>query len=223
MLICRQHVLDTCDVAEADGDDETAEYLHEGYDFVIAGTEEPGDEIVADGDEAAEHGNRQEPDEAIRAHHAGADCFIIFVGVRISDAGQHDRAEGSDDGQGHLDDFFGLFIIAIFQWRAGHDADHRLVEDRINLDGNLRQEHLDDDGEIPERLDFPSWYGDEVFWQIEPDREAGKDVHHTDKADVFVQIGWFVNQNEDKDNAGEFDDEIPQHDFTEFFQPLEKP
>ena len=32
-----------------------------------------------------------------------------------------------------------------------------------------------------------------------------------------------MNQDEDKDDTGKFDDEIPQYDFTEFFQPLKKP
>lgn len=160
--------MDAGDVAEADGDDEAAEYLHERDDFIVAGTEEPGNEVIADGDETAEHGHCQKPDKPIRAHHTGTDRFIVFMSVRIGDAGQHDRAQGSDDGQGHLDDFFGLFIIAIFQRRASHDTNHRLVEDGINLDGDLRQKHLDDDGEIPERLNFLPRYGDEVFWQIEP-------------------------------------------------------
>ena len=32
-----------------------------------------------------------------------------------------------------------------------------------------------------------------------------------------------MNQGKNKDDTGRFDDEIPEHNFTEFFQSLEEP
>ena len=180
LLICRHHVLNAGDVAESNGDDEAAENLHKWYDFVVARSEEPWHEVVADGDKATEHGNSQEPDKAIGAHHIGLDRLDFVMGIGISNARQHDRAKGCYDGQGELYDLFSLLVIAVFQRGASHDANHCLVENGINLNGDLRQEHLDDDEEVAERLDFLQFDRMQVFRQIKPDGESGEDVHHAD-------------------------------------------
>ena len=78
--------MDAGNVAEADGDDETTEDLHERYDFVIARPEEPWDEVVADGNKAAEHGDGQEPDKAIGAHHIRLDGLDFVMGIGIGNA-----------------------------------------------------------------------------------------------------------------------------------------
>lgn len=172
--------MDAGDVAETDGDDKAAENLHKWYDFVVAWSEEPWYEVVADGDKAAEHGDGQKPDKAIGAHHIGLDRLNLVMSIGISNARQHDCAERCYDGQGELHDLFSLFVIAVFQRGASHDADHGLIEDRINLNSDLRQEHLDDDEKVAERLDFLQFDRMQVFRQIKPDGESGEDVHHAD-------------------------------------------